>query len=372
MEDQNSYVIKVFGPLLPNPIQSKDRLISTRVSKLLTENSGEARLFREQLNKCLEFADRTGILDSDLKNRLTSPDDIKFESVFYELKVGILFEGKGLEIHWHPKGRDEKVLEFEAIDSEHRCTYFVEVKTLFDSAEDKKENEILGKLWTSIRNVKPPFPLSVNDYSHSTDFDSNDFEHWLREKISEFDISPASLSKEIVYSNKSGFKVNLNVVMPLQESDSTKSVNSSLFEEISNKEVVWPGKRFSNKIKSAVKQFDKTDVPCLVVICDESSNALFDEELLALLYGRRYSDPEFPFGENVGAVFSEKQDTRISAVGCYSWIIHENAIHEMFDIYYNPNAANKFLFPILKSIKTNFLEISNNYLDKNSSNIISK
>src|SRR4030042_1812241 len=171
------HIARFFKP--ESELQSKGQghRMSAWVTSMLKSDSERARLFRNQLDQCLELAYRKDIVDNDLKARIKNPDVTVFESAFYELKVAKLIESKGNEIKFHPPGKDRSKLEYEAIGPQRSC--LIEVKTLFESEEEKREHETLVKLWETTSQITSGFVLTFVDYTTGRDFSKKDFQQWL-------------------------------------------------------------------------------------------------------------------------------------------------------------------------------------------------
>ena len=320
-------------------LQNKRRELrmSPWVASMLKGDSERARIFRNQLDQCLELAYRKGIVDNDLRARITNTDITAFDSAFYELKVAKLIESRGNEITFYPLGKNRSKLEYEAIGPQGSC--LVEVKTLFESEAEKKEHETLIKLWETTSQVKSNFRLTLGDFTIGKDFSKKDFQQWLKAKLAE--MSSSGHGGTIRYAGKSGFSVSINVTaIPGQLKGRVIPTGLFLGEISARNETDWPGFRVSRTIRHAAEQLPKIGKPCLIVVCSEGGYGLFDEELHALLYGEKYIDNEFPLLDEVGAVFSQKQNTRVSAVGFYSSTIHKGTIFEELEVYHNRYAEN--------------------------------
>lgn len=315
-------------------LQNKGRELSLSpwVASMLKGNSEKARIFRNQLDECLELAYRKGIVDNDLRARITNVDTTIFDAVFYELRVAKLIESRGNEITFYPLGKNKSKLEYEAIGRQGSC--LVEVKTLFESEVEKKEHEALVKLWETTSQVKSDFGLTFGDFTIGKDFSKKDFQRWLRANLAEM----SSNGGTIRYTGKSGFSVSIDVP-PIRGQVKGRGIPAGLFLGEPRNETNWPGFRVSRTIRHAAEQLPKKGKPCLIVVCSEGGYGLFDEELQALLYGKKYIDSKFPLLDEVGAVFSQKQNTRVSAVGFYSSTIHKGTTFEELEVYHNNQYA---------------------------------
>jgi hypothetical protein len=244
--------------------------------------------------------------------RITSRDITVFDAAFYELKVAKFIERRGNEITFYPPGNDRSKLEYEAIGPQGSC--LVEVKTLFESKTEKREHETLIKLWETMSQVKSNFRLTLGEFTIGKDFSKRDFKRWLETELAK--MSGSGHGGTIRYITKSGFSVSISVTSMPDRLKGHGITTGLFFGRIStHNETNWPGYRVCRTIGRAAGQLPKIGKACLIVICNEGGYGLFDEEFHALLYGKRYIDNEFPLLDQVGAVFAQNQNTRVSAVG---------------------------------------------------------
>lgn len=324
---------------LESPLQNRGQRLcmSPWVASMLKGDSDRARIFRNQLDQCLELAYHKGIVNSDLKARMTNPDVTVFDSAFYELKVAKFIESRGNEIRFYPAGKDRRKLEYEATGRQGNC--LVEVKTLFESETEKKEHETLIKLWETISQVESGFRLTLGDFTLGKDFSKRDFRQWLKTELAA--MSSSSHGGTITYAGKSGFMISIGVTaIPNQIGGRSIPDRLSLGRIVVRTESDWPGWRVSRIIRRAAEQLPKKGKPCLIVVCNEGGYGLFDEEFGALLYGNKHVDHEFALLDRIGAIFSRKQNTRVSAVGFYSSTIHRGTIFEELGVYHNQYAES--------------------------------
>ena len=213
------------------------------------------------------------------------------------------------------------------------------MKTLFESKAERKEHETLVKLWEATSEIKSNLRLTLGDFTSGKGLSKKDFQRWLKTKLAE--MSSSGHGGIIKYAAKSGFSVSINVTaIPNQLKGHVIPTGFFLGGISARNETSWPGSRVSRTIRHAAEQLPKIGKPCLIVVCSEGGYGLFDEEFHALLYGKKYIDNEFPLLDEVGAVFSPKQNTRVSAVGFYSSTIHKGTIFEELEVYHNLYAEN--------------------------------
>jgi len=334
--------------------------MSPWLASMLGGNSHRARIFRNQLDQCLELAYRKGIVDSDLKARINNRDAATFDAVFYELMVAKFIESRGNEISFYPPGRSGRKLEYEAIGPQSSC--LVEVKTLFESEAEKKELETLVKLWETTSQVRSHFWITFGDFTVGKDFSKEHFQKWLRANL----VKMGGRGGAIRYTGKSGFSVSIDVT-PTQGQPKEREGSTGLFlGELSSSNETNPlVVRMSRTVRHAAEQLPKVGKPCLIVVCREGGLGLFREELQALLYGKKHVDNEFPLSNGIGAVFSRNQNTRVSAVGFYSSVIHKGTTFEELEVYHNNQYAENQIDPSMfgSTVVTHF------YVDPHSSQV---
>lgn len=238
-----------------------------------------------------------------------------------------MIENRGNDLNFHPKGRNAKILEYEMIGRQNNC--LVEVKTMFGSKQDEKENDALQNLWESISEVNNNHKtalITITNYT-SGQFDKVDFKQWLLEKLNEMKTNRKA-NGLVNYESKSGFKVTIELNR-IKKHSKVNSVVYPLANGIAFKdETTSPALRVFKTVSHAARQLPNDDKPGFIIICTENGDPLFDEELRALLYGKRVIKEKFPLEEKIGAIFSPKQNTRISAVGVFYWALHKGMIFE--------------------------------------------
>jgi len=307
---------------------------SLAVSSMLSSNSGESRLICNQLDECLELAYRKKILSNDRVKRLKSPDYDTFEAAFSELKVAKFIESLGNEIEFDPPGREERTLDFKVVGHQSEC--LVEVTTMFESGEEKKEARIIDQLWECAREAG--LPLVILQFSNLTadrDFRKEKFKHWLKEEIQRL-VDGGKKNSMLRYSADQGFLVDIEVTVIPKETADAEKMRGPFLSAISNGEQVCPGHRLKQKLEEKVKeQLPKEGKPCLVIVSDQYG-LLFKEEVVAVLYGKKYIPSDFPLPEVRGSIFSPNQNTRLNAVGIYECAAKGDMIQEWLTIYHNP------------------------------------
>jgi hypothetical protein len=327
---ENKYLRKFFES--DESIRKEKFNVSPWLKTMLLDVSDTSRIFRNHLDICLELAYRKNIVDDDFKARITNQESTIFEATYYELKVAKLLENRGNEIEFHPNGRKKKVLEFRIKNQQSSC--LIEVKTLLESEEDKKWFETHTKLREILADTGLPFIFTFSEFTLRKDFSKNDLRRWL-----DYNLRNMSSKQEVInltYTSKSGFSVNIYAYPRVNNSD--RQTYIKLLGAISwRNEIKWPGIRITNKIHKATKQLNTGKEACLIILCDESNSPKFEEDIQALIYGRKYIDNDFILPNQVGAFLSINKNRRVSGVGLYYSIIHKGEFHEELDLYHHPN-----------------------------------
>lgn len=315
----------------------RDTAAQGRLSLILSGDRREQRLSLNHLDKCLELAYRKGIVDANLEARLKGSDVEQFESTLNELRVGRFIEGLGNTIDFYPLGRAGKSLDFRASGRQSTCS--VEVKTIFPSEQERAENEVAHKLWMSASstNVGAHFEIGFHSYATKKEFKKTEFQRWLKQSLSQM-IEDKRDSASLLYRDgRTGFSVTVEARRLFPRAVTGPIAVEPLVTSIGESEDQgWPGRRIGKKIRNAIAQLPKREAPCLVTINRLDSYPLFDDEFQALLYGAAHVSSDLPIPPDTGAVFSNKQNTRLSAVGVYTIGIHKGMIEEELEIYYNP------------------------------------
>ena len=328
---QYKYIDKLLGLEVELPKKTIEYPASNWIITMLRRNTNRDQLLLNQLDQCLELAYRKNIVNNDVRSRLVSRE---FEATFAELKVAKLVESLGNNIEFYPPGRNGKVLEFKAIGRRSRC--FVEVKSLGDSEKEKRELDVLFKLHEVAASARLPYRIQFVDYSTDKEFRKRDLARWIKSTISEMEKNNQKNGR-FVFDR--GFKVTMDIEA-LRTANMKKDISGipPILFVTEKDETIWLCSRISSAVHDAVRQLDKIQIPCLVVINSPGGHGLFDEELQGTLYGRRYADVSFPLPDKMGAVFPASQNTRVSAVGIYSTGTGKGALREELEIYHNPHA----------------------------------
>lgn len=334
------YILKFFPREMLAPTTTAGYRATDELRALLTNDTPDLRLIRNQLNGCLELAYRKGIVGVELTSRMQSSDYESFESAFAELKVARFIESLGNAIKFYPPGRKKRSLEFRAMGTQSSC--LVEVKTLFSSKDERTENGVSDKLWYYARKTNLPFLINFSNFTVDKGFRGKRFEQWISQRLVEMIVTKRESCK-LHYANSQGFSVDIDATY-IGDRPEVRNPGPMVTSTMHDGKLIWPGDRVLEKLKAAVRQLPKTGEPCLVVINDQLDSGLFAEELEVILYGTRniqqrhlgYTKNQKRQGRSRNGFFSPKRNSRVSCVGMYYTNSKMDIIEEELEVYHNP------------------------------------
>jgi hypothetical protein len=334
------YILKFFPVEMLEPtVAGGHRGIDEELKALLTHDTPDLRLIRNQLNGCLELAYRKGIVDAELTSRMQSGDYGSFESAFAELKVARFIESLGNAVDLYPPGREGRLADIRATGQQSSC--LIEVETLFPSKDERNENSVSDKLWYYANRTSLPFLINFSDFTPDKDFQGRRFEQWLSKNLSKM-IEEEVKSRQLHYANKHGFSVNIQATY-IGGQSAVRKAGLMVTSTMHDGETIHPSDRLLEKLKAAQKQLPKRGEPCMVVIDDQLQFGLTTEELEAVLYGNgKVAGPQRARARNRegewrrNGFFSPKRNNRISGIGMYYTNTKMHIIEEELEVYHNP------------------------------------
>lgn len=326
---------------------------------LLTDEDSELDGLRNSVNECLELAYRYDLVDADLQARLKKGDQESWQAAMNELSVARMMEeifGKGC-LQWHPKGRKQRVGEYELVTNKIDTSIFVEVKTVFPRDMERLENRIIYRLRRYAEQV--PIPSFLRVYIEvsgtSESISGRRFKVFLFKELSA--INPNDLAKK--ESNLPDYKDNST---GLHLKIETLAIKPKKEEQNCHIGLIGGGARFienevyiKHSIRKAYEQLPSGEKMCLVMICPSTGFPIDEHEMLDALLG--HLAVTYYYRQNGGPTkepetirkpdgfFHPRRNRKVSAVGLYKGPNVENPL----EIYHNSYTIN----PIPESI---FLE----------------
>jgi hypothetical protein len=159
----------------------------------MLSESPRAGDIRDCVARLFEFAENQGILDAEMLARLKNEDYNQFRSAIHELAIGEFLLSIA-NIDWHPPGRDSHVGEFRLLLKSYE-PIFIEVKTIFESPEERRRDKNWGILREVAHQIPSPFMISVEFIKLECDVVPRHFRPWLERKIN-------NLKKELTEEGK--------------------------------------------------------------------------------------------------------------------------------------------------------------------------
>ena len=294
--------------------------------------------------RLLNFAEKQGVLDTEMLSRLKSQDKEQFRSAVYELAVAEFLSPIG-EINWHPPGRDARIGEFEISPEKHE-PMFVEVKTVFNSTDAKMRD----RNWEIAREIAHSIPsnfrICLQFINLPVDVIPKSFKAWLRRQLGALTCDmKVGERREVIFED--GNRDHEIVRIEVQ------------FTKISDEmyptgcDHSWSGngevhERLKTTIDGALAQLPN-DRPTLVIIVPALDFGIDEFQMLAAMFsypkvtyniGTSISEQKSEIHYNLQGIVQSSIRTRLSAVGVWhhKWTKEPKG---SLDIYHNPLCARQ-------------------------------
>lgn len=298
---------------------------------------------RDCVKRLLDFAERQDVLDAGMLARLGNEDYDQFQSAIHELAVAEFLSYVG-SIDWHPPGRDLRIGEFN-LSPEGYKPIFVEVKTIFDSLEERKGYNNWNTLREVAHSVFSPFHISAEITRLECDVVPKHFRAWLQRQVTSLKgvLTQLDQQQQITFKDKSedGSITEIEADFVKCRDDDLPTSCGFTSGGLSNLR-----KRMIEVIDGALGQLPDNQ-PTLVVIASPGWS-LGKNEMLAAMF----SPPKITYKMSTEPVVNKQQEdltllydlegivqpairTRLSAVGAWhhKWTKEPQG---SLEIYHNP------------------------------------
>jgi hypothetical protein len=303
--------------------------------------------------RLLDFAERQGVLNIEMLARLRSEDYDQFRSAIHELAVAEFLSPIG-EINWHPQGRDSRIGEFEIIPINHELI-FVEVKTIFDTPETRRQYKNLQTIRGIVHRVLSPFRIDIEFINLQCDIVPRHFRAWFKQQILTLRENVKAIGQEVESFFEDGCENNKVVKIKVEFSRDREydlPTTCNLFFGLMKVEL---HERVKEVVDGALGQLPDTK-PTLVVVVPAITFGIDEFQMLTAMF----SFPKVTYNTGIAPIEQEPTvhfdlqgivqqsiRTRLSAVGVWH---HEwtKAPQGSLDIYHNPLRAKEISHGILE------------------------
>lgn len=308
--------------------------------------------------RLLEFAENQGILDAEMLARLKSEDYDQFRSATHELAIGEFLLSIG-DIDWHPPGRDSHIGEFRLLPKSYE-PIFIEVKTIFESTEERRRDKNWDTLREVVHKIPSPFMISVEFIKLECDVVPRHFRPWVERQITnlKMELTKEGQQKGLIFKDRAenGNKIEVAVEFTrLYDNDLPTRCDhtSGGFRNLHE--------RVIKVIDGALNQLPDNQ-PTLVVIASTEWVGLDESSMMAAMFslpkvtyrlytepatGKQQKDSDSSIHYNLQGVVQEVIRKRLSAVGVWhhKWA---QAPSGSLDIYHNPLGARQIPYEVLE------------------------
>jgi hypothetical protein len=318
--------------------------------------SSKAGDIRSYVSRLLNFGENQKILNAEMLARLKNEDNDQFTSVINELAIGEFLSSIS-EPEWHPHGRDSRIGEFRITPRGYE-SIFVEVKTIFLSQEERKQQKNYEILREVAHGVFSPFMISINFTKIECDIVPRHFRIWLTRQVTT--LKKVLLKKEeqktSIFEEKMGNDNVTDVKVVF-----TKLHDSDLPTICGYSYVSWSNldERVIEVIDGALSQLPENQAN-LVIIATIELVDLDEFTMMAAMFSRPkvtykiYKEPtiieeqELDIHYDLQGIVKKDIRKRLSAVGLWhhKWI---NEPSGSLDIYHNPFAVKQIPYQVLES-----------------------
>jgi hypothetical protein len=321
--------------------------------------SPRANEIRGCVARLLEFAGNQGILDAEMLARLTSVDYDQFRSAIHELAIGEFLLPTGT-IDWHPPGRNSHIGEFRLLPKGYE-PIFVEVKTIFESPEERKRDKNWHALREVAHQIPSPFVINVEFIKLECDVVPRRFRSWIKCQTTNLkkELTKEGQQKALVFKDKANNGDSVEVAVGftrLYDNDlpTRCDCSSGGFENLHE--------RVIDVIDRALNQLPNNQ-PTLVVVASTESVDLDENSMIAAMFslpkvtyrlfkepptGEQQQDSDSSIHYELEGVVQKAIRKRLSAVGVWhhKWALESSG---SLDIYHNPLGARQIPYEVLES-----------------------
>lgn len=309
--------------------------------------------------RLLEFADSQGVLDTDMLSRLKSKGYDQFISAIHELSIGEFLSSIG-HIEWHPNGRDSRIGEFILLTKNYE-SIFVEVKTIFESTEERR----CDRNWDTIKEVAhqiaSPFIINIEFIKLEYEVVAGHFRPWVERQITNLkkNLKKKGQQKSLLFEDKAenGSSIEVAVSFTRLHDDDLPtpcSHTSGGFRNLHN--------RVIEVIDGALNQLPNNQ-PTLVVVANKDLAGLDETSMMAAMFSlpkityKLYTEPprveqqkdsDSSIHYDLQGIVQKTIRKRLSAVSVW----HQKWTQELsgsLDVYHNPLSTKQIPFTVLEA-----------------------
>lgn len=321
--------------------------------RMMFDAKPEVSEIRGCVIRLLSFAERQGIVDNEMLSRLGSDDYEQFRSAIHELAVAEFLSPIG-NINWHPPGRNLRVGEFEIKPTNHE-PIFVEVKTIFKSPDEQREERNWDVLREIAHNIPSPFRIWVEFLKLQHEVVPRHFRPWLKWQISDLreELTDLYQERELIFADTfdDGSVIEVKVKFVRIESDGLPTACD-----------LWCGvrqvelhERVKEVIDGALEQLPDNQ-PTLVVVASTAWVGLDKVGMLAAMFsfpkvtftrGTAMNKQELSVHYDLEGIVQPSIRTRLSAAGVWhhKWTKEPQG---SLDVYHNPLGARQIPYHVLE------------------------
>jgi hypothetical protein len=308
--------------------------------------------------RLLEFAENQGILDTEILARVGNEDYEQFRSVIHELAIGEFLSSIG-SIDWHPPGRDSHIGEFRLLPKSYEPV-FVEVKTIFESLEERRRDKNWDILREVAHQIPSPFMINVEFIRLECDVVPRHFRPWVERQIANLkkELIREGEQKELVFKDKAengnGIEVAVGFTRLYDSDLPTRCDHSSGGFRNLHERVI-------GVIDGALNQLPDNQ-PTLVVVASTEWVGLDENLMMAAMFSlpkvtyRLYTEPptdeqqkdsDSSIHYELQGVVQKAIRKRLSAVGVWhhKWAPEPSGL---LDIYHNPLGGRQIPYKVLE------------------------
>ncbi|MBN1190527.1 MAG: hypothetical protein JXA46_12295 [Dehalococcoidales bacterium] len=323
--------------------------------------SPRAKDIRGCVARLLAFAKNQKVLDAEMLSRITSKDNDQFLSAIHELAIGEFLSSIG-DINWRPPGRDSRIGEFTLLPKNYE-PIFVEVKTVFESTEERKRSLNWGTMREVVHQIASPFMLSVEFTKLECNVVAGHFRPWVKRQIIDLkkELTKEGQQKEVIFQDKSDNGDSIEAVVQF-----TKMFDNDLPTSCSHSSGGFSDlhERVIGVIDGALSQLPDNQ-STLVLVASTEWVGLDENSMIAAMFSlpkvttRFYTEP--PTGEQqkdtdssihyeLQGIVQKTIRKRLSAVGVWhhKWTPEPSGL---LDIYHNPLGGRQIPYKVFEHPK---------------------
>jgi hypothetical protein len=322
------------------------------------------KIQREYLERCLEIADRHGLLKENephkkngLVRRMQS-SLINLRTVESELAAAMYFEQEGNRVAFYPPGDRNKMLEF-SVKPRKGARILAEVKTLFPEKAEHRHDVCMFFVKGCLERCCLPFTIGVKRLSPNTNFSRRKLADFLKRELGKALQEAEPKARDVFrlpeYREANGFGVEM-VAFFNPEAAFTQcewSIRTPSIEEFSRRSEHEEREAIQNALHGAYRQLPKNSSGNLVIIDVTNRFWLIKHEVVAALYGEDSMDADSGHQQNTkdgdgSGFWSANRNSKVGAVMVIRRLVNRPT-QPIVRVFHNPwarrGAIGRLLFP---------------------------